>query len=95
MKHNWTRGEAWGKTTAALFGGFLVFLTFGMAIGTGLPALGVNLNLAVAISVGMSVPVWGGFILFAMLAKNGRHAWLWTGLVTLFFVAVIAVTKLL
>ena len=51
MKHTWTRGEAWGKVTAALFGGFLVFLIFGMALGTGLPALGLSLDVAVATGV--------------------------------------------
>ncbi|MEM6326402.1 MAG: hypothetical protein AAF791_04725 [Bacteroidota bacterium] len=76
MKHDWTRGEAWGKGTAAFFGGFVAFLLFGLALGTALPHLGVPIGVAVALAVGLSVPVWAALIIWAVLAPNGRRAWL-------------------
>ncbi|MEM1094731.1 MAG: hypothetical protein AAGJ10_09015 [Bacteroidota bacterium] len=79
MKHDWTRGEAWGKTTAAFLGGFFGFILFGLAIGTVLPDLGVPIGIAVAISVAVSVPVWTGFVVWAVLAPSGRGAWLRVG----------------
>ncbi|NBB73083.1 MAG: hypothetical protein GVY35_05315 [Bacteroidetes bacterium] len=79
MKHDWTKGEAWGKGTAALLGGFVVFILFGLALGTALPALGLPVGIAVALSVALSVPVWCAIIGWAVLAPSGRGAWLRIG----------------
>ncbi|MEM6337145.1 MAG: hypothetical protein AAF752_11290 [Bacteroidota bacterium] len=85
MKHDWTKGEAWGKGTAAFFGGFLAFVLFGLALGTALPLLGVPVGVAVSISVALSVPVWVGFIVWAYLAPSGRGAWLRMAITSLVF----------
>ena len=79
MKHTWTIGEGWGKGTAALLGGFVAFIVFGLALGTALPDLGVPIGVAVALSVVLSVPVWAGLIVWAVLAPSGRGAWLRIG----------------
>lgn len=79
MKHDWTKGEAWGKGTALFLGGFVAFVLFGLALGTALPQLGVSLGVAVALSVALSVPVWAGLIMWAVLAPSGRGAWLRLG----------------
>jgi hypothetical protein len=79
MKHDWTSGEAWGKGTAAVLGGFVAFILFGLALGTTVPAFGVPVGVAVATSVVLSVPVWCGLIGWAVLAPTGRGAWLRIG----------------
>jgi hypothetical protein len=79
MKHDWTQGEAWGKGTAAVLGGFLAFILFGLALGTALPRLGMPVGVAVALSVALSIPVWCAFIGWAVLAPSGRSAWLRVG----------------
>ncbi|MEM1127451.1 MAG: hypothetical protein AAGI71_12425 [Bacteroidota bacterium] len=83
MKHTWTKGEAWGKGTAAFFGGFVAFLLFGLALGTALPHLGIPIGVAVALSVGLSLPVWVALMAWALLAPNGRRAWLRMGAMSL------------
>lgn len=83
MKHDWTRGEAWGKGTAAFLGGFVAFILFGLALGTALPDLGVPLSVAVGLAVGLSVPAWTGLIVWAFLAPSGRGAWLRIGATSL------------
>lgn len=95
MKHSWTRGEAWGKATAALLGGFLVFLTSALALCTGLPQLGVSLSAAIGLSVVLCVPAWALASGWAVLAPHGRGAWLRLGLTTLALVAITAAAKLL
>jgi hypothetical protein len=79
MKHDWTAGEAWGKSTASVVGGFAVFLTFGLAMGTALPRLGVSLPLALALSVVLCVPLWALVAGWAVLAPSGSGAWLRVG----------------
>ncbi|MEM6338188.1 MAG: hypothetical protein AAF752_16560, partial [Bacteroidota bacterium] len=79
MKHSWARGEGWGKATAAMIGGFLVFLVLGAAVGTGLPRLGVPLNAAVALSIVLAVLAWPLAVAWAVLAQSGLHAWLRVG----------------
>lgn len=91
MKHDWTRGEGWGKGTAAGLGGFVAFVLFGLALGTVLPDLGVPVGVAVALSVALSVPVWAGLVLWAVLAPSGRGAWLRVGATSLVLAAVTAV----
>ncbi|MEM1041044.1 MAG: hypothetical protein AAGI91_00295 [Bacteroidota bacterium] len=79
MKHDWTKGEGWGKGTAVFFGGFLGFVLFGLALGTVLPDLGVPIGVAVALGVVLSAPVWIGLGVWAVLAPSGRGAWLRVG----------------
>lgn len=79
MKYNWSRGEAWGKGTAALLGGFAAFVLFGLALGTALPELGVPVGVAVAMGAALSVPVWCVLIVWTVLAPTGRGAWLRVG----------------
>lgn len=95
MKHAWTRGEGWGKGTAAVLGGFLVFLLFGMALGTALPRLGGSLAGAVGLAVALSVPAWALVVGWAVLAPSGRGAWLRVGGVAAALAVVTAVSKLL
>lgn len=95
MKHKWTKGEAWGKITAGFFGGFLVFLVFGMAMGTGLPLAGISLDTAVSLSVILSVPVWSAAILYAKLAHSGWQAWKGIGLTFLGLALVVVLAKYL
>jgi hypothetical protein len=83
VKHAWTRGEALGKVTAALVGGFVVFLTFGMAMGTALPHVGVTRAGAVAVAVALCVPVWAGVVGWVVLARDGGAAWRRIGVTTL------------
>ena len=83
MKHDWTKGEAWGKGMAAFVGGFVAFVLFGLALGTALPDLGIPVGVAVALSVALSVPVWAVLIGWAVLAPNGRGAWLRMGATSL------------
>ncbi|MEM1055717.1 MAG: hypothetical protein AAGI52_09320 [Bacteroidota bacterium] len=90
MKHDWTKGEAWGKGTAAFFGGFVAFLLFGLALGTALPHLGIPIGVAVALAVGLSVPVWTGLMVWAALAPSGLGAWLRMGASTLVLGAITA-----
>ncbi|MEO0558731.1 MAG: hypothetical protein AAF170_11180 [Bacteroidota bacterium] len=92
MKHNWTKGEGWGKGTAGVFGGFVAFILFGLSLGTALPDLGVPIGVAVAIAVALSVPVWTGLILWAVLAPSGRGAWLRMGATSLVLGAVTAIS---
>ncbi|MDT0632781.1 hypothetical protein RQM47_00830 [Rubrivirga sp. S365] len=94
MKHAWTRGEGWGKGTAAVLGGFAVFLLFGMALGTALPLLGVPLGWTVGLGVALCVPVWALVVGWAVLAPSGRGAWLRVGGAALVFAAVTALTTL-
>ncbi|MEM6784197.1 MAG: hypothetical protein AAF624_10750 [Bacteroidota bacterium] len=95
MKHTWTRGEAWGKSTAALLGGFVGFLLFGLALGSTLPLIGVPIGVAVSIAVVLSVPMWAALILWAVLAENGRRAWLRVGVTSLVLGALIALATFL
>ncbi|MEM1117099.1 MAG: hypothetical protein AAF845_09660 [Bacteroidota bacterium] len=90
MKHDWTKGEGWGKGTAAFFGGFLAFILFGLALGTALPHIGIPIGVAVALAVALSVPVWTGLILWAVLAPSGRGAWLRMGVTSLALAAITA-----
>ncbi|NBC18778.1 MAG: hypothetical protein GVY18_15855 [Bacteroidetes bacterium] len=83
MKHDWTTGEAYGKGTAAVLGGFAAFILFGLMLGTALPALGLPIGVAVALSAGLSIPVWTLFIGWAVLAPSGRGAWFRVGGTTL------------
>ncbi|MEM6645127.1 MAG: hypothetical protein AAF730_02635 [Bacteroidota bacterium] len=91
MKHDWTRGEAWGKATAAFFGGLVGFILFGLAVGTVLPDLGIPIGVAVAISVVVSMPVWTGFVVWAVLAPSGRGAWLRVGGTSLVLAGITAI----
>ncbi len=79
MKHAWTRREAWGKATAALFGGLLLFAGFLVFAGAVLPRLGVGVSLSLALGVLLCVPVWAGAAAFATLARSGLRAWLGVG----------------
>jgi len=88
MKHDWTKGEALGKSTAILLCGFVAFILFGLALGTGLPLLGIRVEVAVAISVVLSVPMWCALALWALLAPSGRGAWLRLGAAATLFAAV-------
>lgn len=83
MKHDWTRGEAWGKGTAASLGGFLAFVLFGLALGTVLPLVGVPIDVAVSLSVLLSMPFWAGLMAWAVLAPSGQGAWLRIGATSL------------
>jgi hypothetical protein len=94
MKHTWTRGEGWGKGTAAFVGGFVAFLLFGLALGTALPLAGVPIGVAVALSVALSVPFWTGLIVWSMLVPSGRGAWLRIGLTAAGLAAVTAAAYL-
>ena len=95
MKHKWTRGEVWGKATAALLGGFIAFVLFGLALGEGLPDVGVPVGVAVAVSVALSVPVWVLLIGWVVLAQSGRGAWLRVGGTALLLAAVTALATFL
>jgi hypothetical protein len=95
MKHDWTTGEAWGKGTAAVLGGFVAFILFGLALGTALPDLGLSVDVAVALSVALSVPVWAVLIGWAVLAPTGRGAWLRVGGTAVLLGAVTALTYFL
>jgi hypothetical protein len=79
MKHAWTRGEAWGKATAALVGGLVLFVAFSLFTGVVLPRLGVGLSLSVALGVLLGTPVWAAAITGAVLARSGLRAWLLVG----------------
>jgi hypothetical protein len=79
VKHTWSRGEAWGKISAGLVGGFALFLGFGMATGLLLPRMGIPLGTVLALNVVVSVPVWAVALGAANLAPSGRGAWLRVG----------------
>lgn len=95
MKHNWTRGEAWGKGTAAILGGLFFFFTFTMAAGTVLPRLGLTEGLSMGLCISLGVPLYAIVIGWALLAQNGRRAWARVGIVTLIQAALTAAAKLL
>ena len=79
MKHDWTRGEAWGKITASVVGGLLLFVALTLFTGIVLPRLGLGLSLSVALGVLVCVPAWGIAIVAAVLARSGGRAWLGIG----------------
>lgn len=79
MKHAWTRSEAWGKGTAAFFGGLLVFGAFLLFAGAALPRLGLGASLSLALGAGLCVPLWAGAMTVALLARSGARAWLLVG----------------
>lgn len=75
MKHPWTKAEAWGKATAALLGGFVLFVAVSLAMPILLPRLGLSLPASLALSTALSVPIWMGVMVGAAVAPNGRSAW--------------------
>jgi hypothetical protein len=79
VKHDWSRGEAWGRITAGLLGGFALFLGFGLATGLLLPRLGAPMDAVLAFNVVVSVPVWALALGMANLAPSGRGAWFRVG----------------
>ena len=79
MKHAWTRGEAWGKGTAAALGGPLHLVVAVVFAGAVLTRLGVDESLAAATGVLLGVPAGALAVALALLARDGRRAWLLVG----------------
>ena len=75
MKHDWSRGEAWGKGTAAFVGSTSVAVAF-LILAGGIPArLGIDPHWGAALGVWLAAPVWTGVVLAALLARTGLGAW--------------------
>lgn len=78
MKHAWSTGEAWGKSSAALFGGALLFLDVLIDGGVMLVRAGASPNVAAAAAVWLAFLVWPVMAVMVLLARNARRAWLGT-----------------
>jgi hypothetical protein len=75
LRHDWRRGEAWGKVTAGLVGGFLFFAAASLWLPTVLPRWGLSIETALALAVLLTVPAWAALIFVTLLARSGRRAW--------------------
>lgn len=82
MKHDWSRGEGWGKMLAATAGGGLFSIVFLIAAGAVPTRLGVDPSLAAALGVWLTVPAWVAAAICVVLARSARRAWVRLGATT-------------
>lgn len=82
MKHPWTRSEAWGKGTAAVFGGFLAFLGFTLGLPILFSRAALPLEPALAAVTIAGFPLWMTLMVWAILARSGARAWARVGAVS-------------
>jgi hypothetical protein len=91
MKHAWSAGEAWGKSSAALIGGALLFGDVLIGVGTTLARLGASPNVAAATAVWLAFLCWPA----VLLARDARRAWLGTAIALAFTAAGMIAARLL
>jgi hypothetical protein len=80
MKHAWSAGEAWSKSSAALFGGALLFLDVLIGAGVMPVRAGASPNVAAAAAVWLAFLVWPVMAVVVLLARDARRAWLGTAI---------------
>jgi hypothetical protein len=80
MKHAWSAGEAWGKSSAALIGGALLFVDVLIAVGGTLARAGASPNVAAAAAVWLAFLSWPVMAVIVLLARDARRAWLGTAI---------------
>jgi hypothetical protein len=78
MKYAWSAGEAWGKSSAALFGGALLFLDVLIGAGVMLTRAGASPNVAAAAAVWLAFLAWPVMAIIVLLARDAKRAWLGT-----------------
>jgi hypothetical protein len=78
MKYAWSAGEAWGKSSAALFGGALLFLDVLIGAGVMLTRAGASPNVAAAAAVWLAFLAWPVMAIIVLLARDAKRAWLRT-----------------
>jgi hypothetical protein len=78
MKHAWSAGEAWGKSSAALIGGALLFLDVLIGVGVMLVRAGASPNVAAFAAVWLAFLAWPVMAVIVLLARDARRAWLGT-----------------
>jgi len=72
MKHNWTTGEAWGKTGAVLLASTALYVVFCTFCVLALP-VGRDGGLVAGALVGL--PLWIASMCYAVLARTSLRAW--------------------
>jgi hypothetical protein len=95
MKHAWSAGEAWGKSSAALIGGALLFGDVLIGVGTTLARLGASPNVAAATAVWLAFLCWPAMAIAVLLARDARRAWLGTAIALAFTAAGMIAARLL
>lgn len=80
MKHVWSAGEAWGKGSAALIGGALLFVAVLIGVGSILTRAGATPNVSAAVAVWLAFLTWPVMSIVVLLARDGRRAWIGTGI---------------
>ncbi|MGC4082793.1 MAG: TonB-dependent receptor [Vicinamibacterales bacterium] len=81
MKHAWSRGEAWGKATAAIVGGALLFLLVLVSVGAALSRAGATASASATAAVWCAFLVWPTMAVVALLARDARSAWARTAII--------------
>lgn len=77
LKHSWSRGEAWGKATAAIFGSTILYVGLSAFLGRMLP---FERGLSIALALLISIPSWTGIMVAVILARSGARAWAYVSL---------------
>ena len=80
MKHAWSAGEAWGKSSAALIGGALLFADVLIGVGATLVRLGASPNVAAATAVWLAFLSWPVMAVVVLLARDAMRAWIGTAI---------------
>lgn len=78
MKHAWSTGEAWGKSSGALFGGALLFLDVLIGVGVMLTRAGASPQNAAVAAVWLAFLVWPVMAVMVLLARSATRAWIGT-----------------
>jgi hypothetical protein len=79
MKRAWSRGEAWGKATAAIVGGGLLFVAVLVGVGAALSRGGATASASATVAVWFAFLTWPTMAVVVLLARDARRAWAGTG----------------